>query len=752
MSTRVLSALGIYIGAAWTGFGIASWMVSRYDLDPRIEDALLWFLIALLPAVAVLASRKSWQPDGGLHPRALRWTVINALVAAGIGLVVFRAAAPPSAPLETAEQATAFPNADADPALADQRSIWIPFAGSNADTPAAELRLFSALVALDLEQAATLTVHNGYSFGSQVESAGLSRAGAPPFALAQRIATDEGLDYWVEARMSDTPDGVGAEVVLRDVATATAIESISCAGATLTDAVDRCTAALRSALPVDLEEFPDLPVAELSARDREALAAFQAGVDAQLLDQDLVRASESYAAAVETEPDAALPRFWYGLSLMTLNRSEDGLAQLREARRLDYRLNERLRFQAAALYAQFAQLPDEALAALTTWSERYPASLEAQLRLGQMLQSRGRLDEAASAFERAVQAAPGDAAPIQWLMALERRRGNLDRVVALSERALELEPENEDVLITRANVLMETGDPERAIEVARRAASAARNQVPALITQARAHFRIGGFDEADALLARAERDAVDDASLRSVISQRIQNASLRHDLSTQLDGLRRLEEFAPETPVKDLTFELQRLLVEARLGQGRGQLGRVREIAREIGQLDDIYRASLLSYLGMAAAFLGDAELANASFDDGLEIGSRLGADDTQRFASHWRGHVAEESGDVEQAAALFAEALALDPGNVELYMEAGRALRKDRRFTEAREALTEAIRRFPSYPEAQLELAMVAKELRQPEAARRAVEIAVDGFAAADPSAPRALEARALARELGTD
>lgn len=417
---------------------------------------------------------------------------------------------------------------------------------------------------------------------------------------------------------------------------------------------------------------------------------------------------------------------------------------------MDFRLTERLRFQAAALYAQYAGMPDEALAALRTWAERYPGSLEAQVRLGQSLQNRSRFDEAATAFERAVQAAPRNSAPLQWLMALERRRGNFDRVAELSERALELEPENGDVLLTHAGVLMDTGEASRAIEVARRAAAAARNQVPALITQARAYFRIGEFEEADQLLTRAEDEAVADASRRAVIGQRMRHADLRHDLQTQLAGLRELEALAPPTPAKELTYDLQELLARARLGQADETGGRLSEIAAEVRELDDIYRVNLLSYLGMAATLMDDFELATSSFDEALELGRRLGADDAQRFAPHWRGHVAEESGDAEGAAQLFAEALELDPANVELSMEAGRTLRKARRFQEAREALAEAIRRFPSYPEAQLELALVANALRQPEAARRALEVALAGFASADANAPRAVEARALARELG--
>lgn len=746
MSTRVLSALGIYIGAAWTGFGIVSWMVGRYDLDPRLEDALLWTLIGLIPAVAVLAARRSWNAEGRLIPSAFRWTAANLLVAALIGLIVFRSASAPAGPAEADDTMSIV---EANPALADQRSIWIPVASSSdGSTEPPQHRLFSSLLALDLEQVATLTVHNGYSFGGEVESAGVDPGTALPFALAQRIAVDEGLDYWVEASLAASARGTTAKVVLRDVATATAVDTSTCEGTTLTVAVDACAEMIRNAIPVDLDEFADLPVAELSVRAPDALATFQAGVDAQLLDRDVAGANELFAAAVAAEPDAALPRFWHGLALLSLNRGEEGLEQLREARRMDFRLTERLRFQAAALYSQYAGLPDEALAALSTWAERYPGSLEAQLRLGQMLQSRSRLEEAAAAFERAIQAAPRDSAPIQWLMALERRRGNLDRVVELSERALELEPENGDVLLTRAAVLMDTGEAERSIEVARRAAAAARNQVPALITQARAHFRLGNFEEAEALLDRAEGDAVDDASRGAVVSLRIHHASLRHDLATQLAGFRELRTMATEGPATELSYTLQELLAEARLGQLEDD-GRLEEISLQMEELDDLYRNRLLSIFGMTAAFLGDVERANNSFDEALELGKRLGADDVLRFAPHWRGHVAEESGDVERAAELFAQALELDPANVELYMEAGRSLRKARRFSEAREALLEAVRRFPSYPEAQLELALVAYELRQPEAARRAIATAVAGFATADAGAPRAIEARALALEL---
>ena len=753
MNRRVLSALGIYIGAAWTGFGIVSWMVGRYDLDPRLEDALLWALIALIPAVTVLASKGSWLKDGGLLPRAKRWVASSFVLALVVASLAFRWAAPPEAALSTST-ADNLTGAEEAQTTNDQRSIWIPFAtGSGDESDAATLRLFSALIALDLEQVATFTIHNGYSFDSSIESAGIDRATAPPFALAQRVATEFGLDYWVEAKMNRTADSIAAEIAVREVATATAILEASCEGESLSTAADGCAAAIRNAIPIPTDEYPDLPIAELSVRDPVALATFQSGIDAQLLSGDVAAANERFAEAVALEPDAALPRFWHGLALIALNRAGEGLEQLREVRRLDFRLNERLRFQAAALYAQYAGLPDEALAALSTWAERYPGSVEAQVRLGQMLQSRSRFDEAAAAFERASQAAPNDSAPLQWLLALERRRGNLDRVVEISERALALEPENENVLLTRANVLMDVGEPEQAIETARRAAAASRNPVSALVTLARAHFRTGDFEEATALLDRAENEAVEDSGRRSVIALRMQQALLRHDLSTMLTNLQRLRETAPPSPVSSLSYEVQELTAKARLASvPTGATERLRQIAEQISEFDDTYRLNLLAYLGLGATFVGDFDRARASFEEFVALSTRLGVEDSQRFVPHWFGHVEEEIGNVERAAELFAEALKLDPANVELSMEAGRSLRKARRFAEARESLTEAVRRFPSYPEAQLELALVAMELRQPEVARRAVSVAVAGFAPAAADSPRAAEARALAKQLGID
>lgn len=107
----------------------------------------------------------------------------------------------------------------------------------------------------------------------------------------------------------------------------------------------------------------------------------------------------------EPDLDVAAVRLQYGVTLLRLGRTEDGVAQLRLAVELD------------------------------------PGDSRAQHKLGAGLARLGREEEALPFFERAVSLAP-DVAEHRWRLGEQHRRlGRSDEARAAFERALELDPD-----------------------------------------------------------------------------------------------------------------------------------------------------------------------------------------------------------------------------------------------------------------------------------------------------------------------
>lgn len=89
-------------------------------------------------------------------------------------------------------------------------------------------------------------------------------------------------------------------------------------------------------------------------------------------------------------------------------------------------------------------------------------------------------------------------------------------------------------------------------------------------------------------------------------------------------------------------------------------------------------------------------------------------------------GKAARRAGRFDQAAALLAKVVSLDPQDVDAQVELGLALVPRQRFAEARAAFTRALARAPAYGDARLGLARIALYEKQPAEAAREVGILI--------------------------
>ncbi len=176
-----------------------------------------------------------------------------------------------------------------------------------------------------------------------------------------------------------------------------------------------------------------------------------------LLQDSLAVAERVLADAVARYPRHADAQFWLGKARYEAGRAADALGPLREAVALQPAL-----LDARYTLAQALERAGQTAAAEAAYRDllaRDPVHQPgAWNNLGFLLLGQQRLDDAATAFDRALALDPDLAVALVNLASLRLMQGDLDAGQTLLDRALKVEPNNTSALGNRALVAAQQGD------------------------------------------------------------------------------------------------------------------------------------------------------------------------------------------------------------------------------------------------------------------------------------------------------
>jgi tetratricopeptide (TPR) repeat protein len=176
------------------------------------------------------------------------------------------------------------------------------------------------------------------------------------------------------------------------------------------------------------------------------------------------RAGEAYVALARDDHDRALAGFdatlklsrdyvpalvGRGQTLLAMKRDGDAIAAFEAALTVDSSLAGVRRRVEVLRFRSVEQVIDNARSAA----------------------SAGRMDQARTAYERAIQLSPDSAFLYRELAIVERRQGDVDRAIEHFNRAIELDPGDPAALVGLGDVLVDRQDYERADAAYRKAAA-----------------------------------------------------------------------------------------------------------------------------------------------------------------------------------------------------------------------------------------------------------------------------------------
>jgi tetratricopeptide (TPR) repeat protein/TolB-like protein len=434
----------------------------------------------------------------------------------------------------------------------------------------------SRLVADNLAQSAHVRV-----VSAETTAALKSRAGDSG-RLTQAAARD-GIDFLLTGEIVGESDAFSASARLTETGqnretAARRIDGLT--EKTLVGAADGLAVAARRGLGIPPTEGVDVFNADFLARNPEAYEDYMKGLD-EWTHYHYAEAEAAFRAALAIAPDYTMARYRLAQVLAEVGRSEEALAEIRQAIGEAARLSDRDARYLRASEAYLSRRYEDALKLYTEQVERYPYDIEARDLLAVVLQDTSKYAEAVEQLKINASMEPGR--PITWSMLgdVYLEAGDANQAILALRRFIELEPGSAnghhllgDAYRTQSELDLAAQEYARALEID-----------PAFhyssVSLARVDALRGHGEEARRRLARLADDA---------------QALPRHRI--------------------DAAFDLAGLL------RARGQF---REAARVLGRLEtplreeQVREAMALSTRGTSLMEVGDLHLARTLIDKAIE-------------------------------------------------------------------------------------------------------------------------------------
>ena len=752
---RIPQIVGVYLAGAWTFFQFVQWLVNRYVLSPYLVDACLLLLLLLLPTAILLTLDNRSKAGNRFKKLQTVGVPCNVAGAALVLALVFW-----GKDLGSAQETVTVTDASGNevervvPKSAFRKRIAL-FAFEN-ETGDPELDWlkggFPLLLDADLEQDPFLVVRSPTNFAERIRQAGFEEPSGLPLALQREIAEEYRLDHLLTGSISQDDGGTyRLTTELRNTKTGRLKEKHTFEGGDLMALADEAAAELKQDLDIPkqhLEETVDLPAAEVTTSKLPAFQAYSHALDALIFEDDYAASAELLDEAVAEDPTFALAHLVRAQVLSAQQRQEEALEAMAAAQRHDYRLSEQDRFDLNARRLFLSKQPAEALRVAEQWSTLYPNDTEALGRLAWLYEVRGEPDEAIAALRKINELDPQAARHLK-IGDLLLEEGRHEEALAAYQTYADLYPKKEVGYTHIGRARRAMGDFEEEQAAYQKALVVAPDDPEVLGRLGESLLRAGAFDQAlgrlESALDRSRTPQERLGTLQKVIMYHALRGAYEDLFTTTEAFFDHLATLAPPTSV---------LLARAGFAPSYAEAGHMREAEAAIAaaeaspayQSSDIYALNVELWRVLTRLEQDRTEGADEVLEEAEALIASYGLDEP--ILDYFRGLIYQHLGQHDQAVAAFRAFVEEGEGSPvfedgwiqlgEVYHEQGKAQEAERHFREA-------LRLYPSHPEAHLGLAKVLLEGGRTSEARRHLDRALEAWAVADDDHEEAGEAKAL-------
>lgn len=511
---RVPQIVGLYIGATWMMIEIGDWVTDRFQLAPDLTSYIFVGMVALLPAVAVVA----WYHGA---PGKDEWTRIEkTVIPVNLLLAVF-AVIYFVGPLQQVSATEIRQVVDETgqvqvfevPKAGFNRKVTVFFFQNRTGDAGLDWLSFGlpVMLAHDLNHhtpliSAATPFHSRY-LREDLRNRGFAESHDAPRPLLIQLARARLSDTLVIGNVDRKDNGLLVTISLINAETGAEIAEFSDIGDDWMRLVDRLSLRAREAMELaDRDEGETDPISENLSGSIKAVRKYIEAQRAAMLDNDYPLAMAALGEAVIEDPTFAEAYSLLGTVQYLNGASQDASATIDSALAHDYRLSQASKFRLRSLRYQFAGKIEAAIRVLQMWTEVQPENPEAFKQLGELLLVQGtRKEEALAAFRRVLELNPSAYDSYLQQALVEQTRGDFEAAGSLVTKFLEYRADDVDAHILRARILLAAGQTDEARGSYRDAEILAVDELAPALGLARLDIRLGNFDAAkqrvDSLLA-----------------------------------------------------------------------------------------------------------------------------------------------------------------------------------------------------------------------------------------------------------
>lgn len=494
----------------------------------------------------------------------------------------------------------------------------------------------------------------------------------------------------------------------------------------------------------------DLPIAELTSNDLEAVKNMVEGLTVIALKNDWDKGAPLLEDAVERDPGFALAQLILFSVYGSLGQNEQAAEALTIAMDNHFRVPERTGFLIKSqYYYNVNKDSDKSMAVLKMWSQIYPNDVKAYSMQASYHLVQNELPEALAAYEKILSLDPYQVTLLRKIADLYQYLGNSEEAERYYLQYMGEFPSDTKGYRDLAGFYSKAGQFDKARETLEKAQLVDPNELDLILGLIDLDIKTGKFHES-ALALDAELGRAKTVRDRGQVLARRMNL---HGLLGQADQLIRDLEFY-QSAMLETQNPLQAKLVFAMIlpqvsmvGQPQDALQRLDILAAEINSPYD-------QLVGMSRAWvlttLGRSEEAKTNLASATEVVDMWKIESYRPYLLLVGGMIAEDEEDFSTAVSLFQEALetSLEIAPVH-HLRLARALVKNDQLDEARKVLESAMKVNPAYPEYHLEMALILHDSGMSEKAKEHLAQAQNAWGKAHPDFIPAQRARELAAKV---
>jgi len=624
---------------------------------------------------------------------------------------------------------------------------------ADGDDESCSSETMAFLLSLDLSQDGFVDAVLPMTIIGAFRDAGSDDGHGLPQQLKRKIARDAHISHFMTGSLarqdgewqlvSELHESESGKVVARR--TITAADQFA-----MTDLVSR---QLREDLGVPaahLNDNPDLPIAELTSSDEQAVDSYIKALLAVTHHNDWAGAIPHLNNTVELDPNFTLAQFLVFAVQQTLGDADAASEAIAVAMDNIYRVPERIGFLIKShYYYSEKQDSDKAVAVLKMWSQLYPNDVSAYEQMAIHMIIRQDIPGAIAAYEQILNIDPSRVQYLENLADLHRQLGDFDQAEDCLKRYVESFPARADGYEHLADFYSLIGRLDEAREALSQAQLLDPGNLELALGLIDLDIKIGKFDESEQALAAMLAEAKGTRDRLRIYGRQLNLAGLQ---GRPDEVIAILEAF--HAARLEIQNPLQAKLIYSLLLPQVCSAGRPAETLEMLAEVESQMAAPYDDLTGVGEAWvyadLGQVAEARASLARALVVVEAFKFETLRAQIALIEGMIAEADGQLAEAIVHYRDAkdnaIQITPV---FKFQLIRALRLNGQFDEAMDLLEESLKVDPAHPRYQLELAQLQYEKGNLSRARESLDRALSAWEKAGPEYRPAQEAQRLADQL---